>query len=172
MVPDLSQPEKRILIGEIATSHGVKGLVKVRSFVEDENLFRTAKLYTGESGNGTIKLTLKNAMKDHWLAEVGGVLDRDAADALRGTQIYIDRTALPDPGDDEFYHEDLKGLRVIDDKGDEVGMVDDVVNFGASDLLDIRPPSGSNFYLPFSDETIIAIDLEAGTISVQIPETI
>lgn len=157
---------ERILIGEISTVHGVKGLVKLRVHVEDTDLF-SATLYTDAHSAKTIKLKLKNAMKDHWLAEVEGYNDRTAAETLRGTKIYIDRDALPDLGDDEHYYVDLVGMECIDESGNIIGTVIDVTNFGASDLLDIKPPSGPSFYLHYTDETILAID---DKITVHIPE--
>lgn len=160
---------KRILIGEISTSHGLKGLVKVRIYADDETLLN-ADLFTTETGDKTVSLKLKNAMKDHWLAEVKGVTEKNGADALRGTKLYIDRNALPTPDDDKYYIEDLKGLQVIDETGKYIGTVIDVVNFGAGDLLDIKPASGDSFYLPFTKET--AVDVEKKKISIIVPEVL
>ncbi len=158
--------DKRILIGEIATVHGVKGLVKVRVFADNLDLLE-APVFTDETSSKTLKLTLKNAMKDHWLAEVEGIADRTAAEALRGTPLYIDRDALPDTDEGEHYYVDLIGLECRDIDGHKIGTVIDVTNFGASDLLDIKPPQGPSFYLPFTDETVLNI---AETITIAIPE--
>ncbi len=156
----------RILIGEISTVHGVKGLVKVRIHAENLDLF-SAPLFTDEQSAKTIKIKLKNAMKDHWLAEVDGYSDRTKAEALRGTKLYIDRNALPEADDDEHYYIDLIGLECVDENGTLIGTVIDVTNFGASDLLDIKPPSGPSFYLHYTDETVLNI---ADKITVHIPE--
>jgi 16S rRNA processing protein RimM len=158
--------EQRILIGEISTVHGVKGLVKLRSYVDNTDLF-SATLYTDEHSAKTIRLKLKNPMKDHWLAEVEGYNDRTAAESLRGTKIYIDRDALPALADDEHYSIDLIGMECIDESGQSIGTVIDVTNFGASDLLDIKPPSGPSFYLHYTDETVLKIGEK---ITIHIPE--
>lgn len=163
---------KRILIGEITTAHGIKGFVKVRAFVEDETLLEGGDVFTLESGDSKINLTLKSQMKGDWLAEVKDVADRNAAEALRGTKLYIDRDALPDADDHEYYIEDLKGLRVVDAAGKEIGTVTDVVNYGAGDLIDIKPASGDNFYLPFTDDTVLDVDFECGVITAELPEII
>lgn len=163
---------KRILIGEITTVHGIKGYVKVRSYVDDETLLEGDHVYTSDTTNSTLKLTLKNALKGDWVAHVSGVNDRNLAETLRGTKLYVDRAALPDTDDDEFYIEDLKGLRVIDNEARDIGIIEDIVNFGAGDLLDIKPPKGQNFYLSFQDETILKIDMDAKTITVALPEVV
>lgn len=163
---------KRILIGEIATAHGIKGFVKVRSFVDDDDLLQGDNVFTAESGPKTIKITLKNALKGDWVAEVKGVADRNEAERLRGTKLYIDREAMPEADDGEYYVEDLKGLKVIDKDGKDIGVVLSVENFGASDLIDIKPESGASFYIPFTDNTVLDVDFENGVITVELPETI
>ena len=161
---------KRILIGEIATAHGIKGYVKVRSFAEDETLLEHPSLFTDEEADKAISIKLKNALKGDWVAEVKGVSDRNEAERLRGTKLYIDRIHLPAAKEGQYYIEDLKGLKVVDGQGKEIGILLSVENFGASDLLDIKPPSGASFYLPFTEETVVGIDEDAGTITVEIPE--
>lgn len=162
---------KRILIGEITTVHGVKGLVKIRAYAEDESLF-DAPLFTEESGSKTISVSLKSMLKGDWLAEVENVTDRNEAEKLRGTQLYIDRGAMPETDDGEFYIEDLKGMKVVDKEGKEIGTVLSVENYGASDLLDIKPSSGPSFYLPFTDDVIVDVNFEKATIKVERPEEI
>lgn len=163
--------EKRIQIGEIATAHGIKGFVKLRSFVDDESLFEDGTVFTGETGTRTLSFKIKGAVKNDLLAEVQGVSDRNGAEALRGTKLYIDRGALPETDDGEYYIEDLKGLTVVDSQGKEIGTILSVENFGASDLLDIKPQSGQSFYIPFTDDTVLEVDFEGGIVTVQIPET-
>lgn len=163
---------KRIQIGEIATAHGIKGFVKLRSFVEDETLLTGDNVFTSENGDKTVKITLKNAIKGDWVAEVKGVADRNAAEILRGTKLYIDRDALPQADDGEYYIEDLKGMNVVDKDGKALGTVLSIENFGASDLIDIKPESGASYYVPFTDDTVIDVDFETRTITVELPETV
>jgi len=158
--------DNRILIGEISTVHGVKGLVKLRPYADNLDLF-AAPLFIDEQGAKTIKVTLKNAMKDHLLAEVEGYNDRTQAESLRGTKLYIDRDTLPPPEDGEHYYIDLIGMECIDESGALIGTVIDITNFGASDLLDIKPPNGPSFYLHYTEETVLNI---ADKITIRIPE--
>ena len=164
---------KRILIGEIATAHGIKGLVKLRSFVDDETLLEGYNVFIGESGTKTISLKIKNPLKNDFVAEVKGVTYRNAAEALRGTQLYVERESLPEADDGEYYIEDMKGLKVVGKDGKDIGTVLDVVNFGASDLIDIRPSQGGqNFYLPFTDECVLDVDFEKGVVTAELPESL
>lgn len=159
---------KRTCIAKIATAHGIRGLVKLHVFADDTSL-AVGNLFTSETGDATLHITLKNATAKHWLAEVGGVKDRTQAEALRGTELYIPQDALPEPEEGEFYISDLIGLSCVDAHGGAIGEVIAVENYGASDLLEIAPISGAEtFYLPFNDDTIL--DIQDDKIMVEIPE--
>ena len=105
-------------------------------------------------------------MGKYWLAEIDGIADRDAALALNGTKLWIDRDALPETDEGEFYIEDLIGLDVIDTDGKSVGKVIAVDNFGAGDLMEIKPAAGSSFYVPFSNDFVPDISLENRKITI------
>lgn len=159
----------RLLLGKIATAHGVRGLVKILVLGDDPTRLETCgPAWTAADGGKSLKLTMKNPLGKYYLAEVEGVSDRNAAELLRHTELWIDRDSLPDADDGEYYHADLIGMTVIEDNGAIAGTVIGVVNFGASDLLEIKPPAGSSFYLPFVDEYVLGI--ENGIISALIPE--
>lgn len=157
----------RICVAKIATAHGIKGLVKLHVFVDNIDLAR-GDLFTSETGNHTLHITLKNATAKHWLAEVKGISDRTEAEKLRGTELYIDQSALPEPDEDEFYFSDLIGLPALDENSAEVGKIIGSDNFGAGDLLEIQPAGAESFYLPVTDETVLEITKEQ--IIVSIPE--
>jgi 16S rRNA processing protein RimM len=165
---DNSQPN-RLIVAEIGPPHGVRGAVKCRLLIDDPDLIRkNPNLYTSAHQNQTITLTLQKPTEKGWLATLGGVTDRDQAEKWRGTSLYLDRAALPDLDDDDgYYITDLVDLRVISASGVALGTVAAVDNFGASDLLDIAPPIGPNYYLPFTDDTVLSVDIPGGTITVQ-----
>ena len=157
----------RVCVGEITSAHGVKGLVKIRCDAEDET-YLNGDVYTDISGDNTLHVTLKNIMKNCWLAEIDGITAREQAQALSGTKLHINRDRLPEPLPDEYYHVDLVGSLVVTEKDEPVGKVIAVNNFGAGDLLDIRPPKGQTFYLPFHKDTIH--NVSEGKIIATIPE--
>lgn len=158
---------KRLCIAKIATAHGVKGLVKLHVFAENLDLFK-GRLFTSEDDDKTINLKLKNATAKHWLAEVEGITDRNQSETLRGTEIFVNQSDLPEPDDGEFYFADLIGLVCFDKDNKEIGKVIAVENFGAGDLLDIQPAGAESFYMPFNDETIL--EVLDDKIIIQIPE--
>lgn len=161
--------QKRIHIGEIATVHGVRGLVKVRCFGDDiETLEKFGPLFIAETGDKTVTLKLKHQAGGAWIAEVDGITDRNIAETLRGTQLWLDRDALPEL-DDAYYYEDLVGLDVRDHAGQSIGKILAIQNFGASDLVEIQPVTGKSYFLPFTDDYVPNVDIDGGFIIVEIP---
>lgn len=161
----------RLLIAKITTAHGVKGLVKLHYYGENpDDLAAYNPLFMSENGSETMVVNLKNRVKGGFVAEIEGLSDRNGAEALRGQKLYIESTARPDTAEGEFYHSDLIGCRALE-QGQEIGSVIAVENFGAGDLLEIKPvDGGETFYLPFNDETVPQIDLAAGILDVIIPD--
>ena len=92
---------KKLCVGQFVGAHGVRGLVKLRSFTENpESIFDYAPLLS-DDGKHTFKITAKSADKDHFIVTVDGIADRDAANALRGDKVYIPRDILPPPSKGE-----------------------------------------------------------------------
>ncbi len=171
---DNDQTPKRVCLGKINGAHGVKGLVKVFCFGEDPKaLEQYGPLYTSDTGSDQISIKLKNIVGKNWLAEIDGIDDKTKADALNGTELWLERNKLPEPEDGEFYIEDLAGLKAEDKEGNKIGTVTSVQNFGAGDLLEIKPQEGGeSFFLIFTKENVTDVNIEAGTITVNLPPEI
>jgi 16S rRNA processing protein RimM len=98
------------------------------------------------------------------------VRDRGAAEALKGTELFVDRAALPEPEEDEFYHADLIGLEARDSEGRMLGKVLALHNFGASDVIELARPDGDSVHLAFTKETVPVINIAEGFLVVAVPE--
>jgi len=165
----MNQSPRRMCLAKIATAHGVRGMVKLHVYAEDpRSIDSYGPLYTSENDGKALTLTIKNPLGKYWLAEIKGITDRNESEKLRGIELWVDRDKLPNPEEGEHYHADLIGMNVQDKDGAALGKVIAVENFGASDLLDIKPASGSSFYLPFADQFII--EVTADSITVDMPE--
>ncbi len=158
---------QRILVGEIGRPHGVRGLVKLRSFTADPAAIASYGPLTDADGGRRFALTL---LADG-LARVEGVEDREAAARLTGTGLYADRSNLPPPEEDEFYLADLVGLRAETPEGEALGRVKAVHDFGAGDILEIDPGEGRpTIFLPFTHDNVPAVEVAAGRVVAVRPE--
>ena len=164
--------QRRICIGQIKGPHGIRGLVKVKCHADDPALLdEYGPLYIGTDGDETLTLTRKNPMKDIWLVTIDGVPDRTAAEKLPKYELFIDRDKMPDIDDpDAFYFEDLMNMTCFDETDTKIGHVCGVFNFGAGDILEIKPDNGRAFMIPFNDETIVSVDMDGDKITLNIPD--
>ncbi len=162
--------DRKVCIAVISGPHGVRGLVRLRSFTADPKAVSTYRPVTDLSGQRSFAIELLSASKGQWLARIDGVGDRDAAESLRGQQLFVDRAQLPAlEGDDEFYHTDLIGLAVEDETGKPIGTVRAVHDFGAGDVLEISRPEAGTVTLPFTREIVPIVDITGGRVVVLPP---
>lgn len=165
-----TETETRICLGKITQPHGVKGLVKVMCYADDPQLLHDRPLFTSETGQNTITLNMKNSMGKYWLAAADNITSRDDADTLRQTKLWVTKDILPDIDDeDEYYIEDLIGMKVKTENGDDAGVVLALQNYGAGDLLEIKPPANESYYLPFTKECVPHIDSATGEVTIAPP---
>jgi 16S rRNA processing protein RimM len=159
----------QILIGAILGVHGLKGAVRVKSFTEDpENLFVYAPM-TDKTGQTVFKLSRLGVTKDQFIAKIEGVSDRTAAEALKGTKLYVAREALPPTAESEYYEADLIGLEARDEAGKPIGVVNALHNYGAGTFLEIKPAEGPSFMLPFKDSFVPLVDIDNGFLTALVP---
>ena len=139
--------ERKIALAAVAGAHGIKGELRLKMFSDSAvGLSRHAKLYVG--GVERRLLSIRDAGKAA-VARVEGVDDRSAAEALRGSLIEVDRSALPPLEEGEYYHADLIGLPAVGRDGKVIGSVVAIENYGAGDLLEIEDESGKRALIPF-----------------------
>ncbi len=167
---------QRLCLGVIVGVHGLKGQVKVKSFTEDPAALASYGPLSDQSGSRSFALSVVGRAKGTLLAAIAGVTDRTQAEALRGTELYVERSALPETEAREvFYHADLIGLVAEDGTGKRLGQVIGLHNHGAGDLIEIAPESaeqgaGQSLLLPFTRAVVPLIDLDKGKLVVALPE--
>ena len=151
--------ERRIALAAVAGAHGVKGELRLKLFSESAaSLSAHQKLYVG--GAERRLLSVRDGGKAA-VTRFDGIADRSAAEALRGSLVEVDRSALPPLEEGEYYHADLIGLAALDREGTQLGTIVAVENYGAGDLLEIELDDGKRSLIPF--KAGIA-DLEEGRI--------
>ncbi len=139
--------ERRIALAAVAGAHGVKGELRLKMFSDGiESLSRHEKMFVGGVERRLLSI---RASGNAAVARFEGIADRSAAEALRGSLIEIDRSALPPLDAGEYYHADLIGLAAIDRIGNNIGTVVEVENYGAGDLLEIERGDGTRSLIPF-----------------------
>jgi len=164
------QSDDLILMARIGAAHGIRGEVRVKSFTDDPLSFADyGPLFTQDRAQ-RFDVVRARVQKTVVITKFKGIEDRNAAEALNGTDLFVERDQLPQPEEDEFYYEDLTGAEVRDPDGSVLGKIVSVQDFGAGDLLEVRPQRGASFYIPFTREFVPVVDLDSGFVETDLPE--
>lgn len=162
----------QVCLGIVVGTHGVKGVVRLKSFTAVPADIAAYGAVSDEGGTRRFKIRVLGEARGSILALLSGVANREAAEALRGVRLYVPRKVLPAPNEDEFYHADLIGLPVETTEGARLGTVGAEIMDGAGDILDVRADDGRELLLPFSAAVVPTVDLAAGRIVVDPPASL
>ena len=168
----MERPETRACVAAVAGAKGLGGAVRLKTFTADPAAVAGFAALEDDAGR-PVRLTILERRAEVTIAAIEGVGDRAAAEALRGTRLYVARADLPPAGDDEFYHVDLIGLAATlaggSGTGLVVGRVAAVHDFGAGDVIEIRGPGNASVMLPFTRETVPEVALAEGRLTIDPP---
>jgi 16S rRNA processing protein RimM len=170
----LRAPDRLILMGVFGAPQGVRGEVRVKSLAGEAIAIGAYGPLTDKDRSRAFTFDSLRPLKDDMLvARVAGVSTREAAEALKGVEIFARRHQLPPPNEDEFYYDDLVGLEAIDAAGARLGRVVSLMNYGAGDFLEIAPAQGGEtLLLAFTRRVAPRIDFDAGWIVIEPPREV
>ncbi len=161
---------RKLCVGVVVGAHGIKGAVRVKTFTVEPSDVAAYGPVADEAGARRFAIKVLSAAPGQVVAALEGVADRNAAEALRGLRLFVERAALPATGaDDEYYVQDLVGLDAEDAQGAAIGKVIGAHDFGAGEVLELTLADGTAVMLPFARATVPVVDLAGGRIVVEIP---
>jgi len=162
---------ERICVAQIGAAHGTRGEVRLKSFTADPMAVMDYGALETEDGTATFEIESLRPAKSHWVAQLRGVRDRNAAERLVNVKLFVPRDRLPAAETDEFYHADLIGLAVVTTDGRALGTVVAIHDFGAGDILELRQEGKRDtVMLPFTSVTVPVVDIAGGRIVINPPE--
>ena len=151
--------EELICVGAITGARGLQGEVRIKSFTANPKDISSYGDVFSENRERSFSIRIVGQAKGQLLARLKGVDDRNAAEALKGTRLYIAKAALPEPGEDEFYFSDLIGLRVDLVDGGKLGSVKEVHDFGAGAILEVTGGETGIVMVPFTRAVVPEVDM-------------
>ncbi|OYR11904.1 ribosome maturation factor RimM [Brucella grignonensis] len=163
----MSRPENPIQLAVIGAAHGIRGEVRVKTYTDDPLAIADyGQLYDAQ-GKAYEVLEARSA-KTVVVVRFKGINDRNAAEALNGTELFIDRSQLPDDelDEDEFFQTDLIGLEALDADGKSYGVISALFDFGGGDLIELSLKGKRPMLIPFTEAAVPEIDFEQGIIRV------
>lgn len=135
----------RILVGKIVAPQGIRGELRIQTFTEKPSDFQTLAVFGDKIPDGALHFVRAVPNTNVIIARIDGIIDRNVAETLRGTELFVDRDSLPAVKDGEYYQADLIGMRVVRD-GTELGRVACFQNFGAGDIMELDNGDMVAFY--------------------------
>ena len=163
--------ERRVCVAQIGAAHGLRGGVHLRSFTAEPDAFAQYGPLETEDGMRRLEVDSVRPSKDGFIVRFEGVTRREAAEALRNVNLYVDRERLPEAGRGEFYHVDLIGLSAVAPSGEKLGEVLALHNFGAGDIVELKlAANGETMMIAFNEATVPEVDIAGGRIVVVMPE--
>jgi 16S rRNA processing protein RimM len=165
---------ERVRVARIGAAHGVRGEVKLWPFTQDPMAVADYGLLETEDGARRFEIETLRAAKDHLVVRLKGVGDRNAAEALRNTDLFVLRDKLPPiEEEDTWYHADLVGMAAVSPAGVPLGNVTAIHNFGAGDLIEIATTAGGEpLLLPFTETVVPEIDMVLRQVTIVLPSVI
>src|SRR5258708_5464279 len=161
-----------ICVARIGAPHGVRGAVKLWTFTEDPLAVKHYGPLATKDGARSFEIATAREAKGHLVATLKGVATREDAERLNGIELYIAREKLPATDENEYYHADLIGLAAVNAADEPLGRVLAIHNFGAGDIIEIAPPSGSTMLLPFTNAVVPTVDLANGRVVIELPQEV
>ena len=159
---------ERLVIGRLATAHGTRGELRMAIVAsQPDGLRRLRTVYIGEEQRPyQVRRLHLIANGKEAILRLTALNNPEEAAELRGERVWADLTALPALQEHEYYHYQLLGLDVSDEGGKLLGRLSEIIETGANDVYVVRGPAGE-VLLPAIDGVILAVDLEAGTMTVR-----
>jgi 16S rRNA processing protein RimM len=139
--------DRPVTLAVVIGAHGVTGEVRLKVFAEDLGPHKSFNA-------GAFTLKSLRPGNNGAIARFAEVADRNAAEALRGTELTVPRSALPPLGEGEYYHVDLLGLPAVSEAGEALGRVVAIDNFGAGDVIEIEGPDAKRFMVPMRADAV------------------
>ena len=157
--------QEYLLLGEIVRPQGIRGEVKVRHYTDDPERFydlETVYLKRGDRYEPAAVIKARVQNDDVYLA-IEGVNDRNEAEKLRGVQLWVDRENAVELGEDEVFIADILGAKAYDTKGNEIGVLKDVLTPGGVDVFVFRTPKGT-LMMPALKTVLLEMNADEGKI--------
>ena len=161
-------PDDLVVMARIAAPLGVKGWLRVQPFSELDDALADFPEWWLHRGSEWVVCKVE-AFQPHgkqMAAKLAGIEDRDAAFALRGTEVAIPRSSLPKAGENEYYWSDLIGLEVRDLQNQHLGHVREMLAAGAHDVMVVSSAEAQDILIPFVGAIVHDVDMQAGWLSV------
>ena len=163
------RPDNLVLMGIFGAAVGLKGEIRLKSYTEDPMAIADYSPLLAKDGRSFTVTAVREA-GEVIIVRVDGIKRREDAERLTNLELFVPREDLGDTEDeDEFFHADLIGLRAVSEAGEQIGTVAALYDFGAGDMIEIRPLRGKALVYPFTKAIVPLVDIAGGKVVIVPP---
>ena len=159
----------KVCVGTVSGPKGLDGSLRIRSYTTQPEDITSYGPVSDKTGKILYDIHILQSTKKGLVVKISGIEDRDAAEAIKGLDLYVSRGSLPELDEGEFYFSDLIGLDAVNLNGSLIGKVKSVDNFGAGNVMELEMRDGNFRRLPFSLDVVPVVDIAGGLIVVKLP---
>ena len=159
----------KVCVGTVSGPKGLDGSLRIRSYTTQPEDIISYGPVSDRTGENQYDIDILQSTKKGLVVKIGGIEDRDAAEAIKGLDLYVSRGSLPELDEGEFYFSDLIGLDAVNLNGSLIGKVKSVDNFGAGNVMELEMQDGNYLSLPFSLDVVPVVDIPGGRVVVNLP---
>ncbi len=164
--------EQRLRVGVIASTHGIRGEVKVFPTTDSASRFKKIKevILISEEGTQSLQIESVKFFKKFVILKFTGIDNINDIEKYKGCELYVDRAKAQRLGRNEYYIADLLGMEVVQDTGRKLGTIKDVIETGANDVYVVAMEQGKELLIPAIKQCILSVDIESGRMEVHLLE--
>ena len=159
----------KICVGTVSGPKGLDGSLRIRSYTTQPEDITSYGPVSDKTEKNHYDIHILQSTKKGLVVKISGIEDRDAAEAIKGLDLYVSRGSLPELDEGEFYFSDLIGLDAVNLNGSLIGKVKSVDNFGAGNVMELEMRDGNFRSLPFSLDVVPVVDIAGGRVVVKPP---
>lgn len=162
--------EQMFRVGVVSSTHGIRGELKIFPTTDDRERFRWLKeaVLSGREGQIPVEVAGVKYVRQFAVLKFRGIDTIEEAERYKGYDLMVTRENAIPLEEDEYYVADLLGLTVITDRGETLGVLEDILQTGANDVYAVRTPEGREVLLPAIRECVLEISPEKGTVTVRL----
>lgn len=159
-----------LAVGRLRRPHGIQGEILMDVLTDFPERIRTGrKVYVGET-HEPMKIVSLRGHNREMIVRFSGYSNPEEAGQLRNALVFVKASDLPELPEGEYYHHQLLGLAVVDEAGQPLGTLAEILETGANDIYLVKTPDGKELLLPVTEEVILSVDLEQSEMRVRPPE--
>jgi 16S rRNA processing protein RimM len=167
--------EKLYTVGKIVNTHGIRGELKIVSETDfpEERFAKNSKLVFVDPGSGTKVPAIVESAREHkqmFIIRFQGYGNINEVEKYKGWLLKVEEQYLSELSEDEYYYHEIIGCTVVNEEGETLGEIKEILSPGANDVWVVKRPKGKELLLPYIDDVVLEVNIPDKKVTVRLME--